>query len=171
MNDTPENVRCLWLMEFIDLFALPGEVREPVTLEGKVWDEALGKAVPSGEMVTWAPKHPPLEVYQIEVGINPTVIVGRAEISTVWNRVSGKCVFSFYRPKTYLPPVFYVDERGVRSVLEGAADGAGQNKSPEEQRAILEEIQRCRLTFPASLNEVRAWGERMGYPLAESPLD
>jgi hypothetical protein len=156
------------MMEFIGLFTLLGEPQAPVTLEGKAWDEERGVAVPSGEMVTWTPRHPPQPVRQIVPGINPPPIEGDLQVSTVWDREQGRCVFKFHRPREALEPKFIVDERGVRSLLPDVAEMSFLPLADEEKLVLLEEAQSCNLTWPVSLNEVRAWAERMGYEVAES---
>ena len=163
MNGDEETIG---LMEFIRLFTLPGEPQEPVTLEGKAWDEERGMAVPSGEMMTWTPRHPPQPVRQIVPGINPPPIKGDLQVSTVWDRDQKRCVFNFYRPQEAIEPEFIVDERGVRSLLPDVAEMSSLLLPDEEQLVLLEEAQACHLTWPVSLKKVLAWAERMGYEVA-----
>lgn len=158
--------KAISMLEFIGLFTLPGEPQAPVTLEGKAWDDERGVEVPSGEMMTWTPRHPPQPVRQIVPGINPPPIEGDLQVSTVWDQKQGRCVFKLYHPKEALESEFIVDERGVRSLLPDVAEMSSLPLADEEKLVLLEEAQACNLTWPVSLNEVRAWAERMGYELA-----
>lgn len=78
-----DDAKIIGLTEFIRLFTLPGEPEEPVTLEGKTGDAALDREVPSGEMMTWSPRHPPRPLLQIVPGINPPPIK-EVEVRTEW---------------------------------------------------------------------------------------
>lgn len=158
--------KTIGMMEFISLFTLPGEPQAPVTLEGKAWDDERGAVVPSGEMLTWTPRHPPQPVRQIVPGINPPPIEGDLQVSTVWDQEHGRCVFRLYRPKEALEPEFIVDERGVRSLLPDVAEMSSLPLADEEKLILLEEAQACNLAWPVSLSEVRVWAEHMGYELA-----
>ncbi len=162
MNGDEETIG---LMEFIRLFTLPGEAQDSVTLEGKAWDEERGMAVPSGEMMTWTPRHPPQPFRQIVPGINPPPIEGGPPVGTAWNRKQERCVFVFRSPRE-VEPEFIVDERGVRSLLPDVAEMSSLLLPDEEKLVLMEEAQACHLTWPVSLKKVLAWAERMGYELA-----
>lgn len=163
MNGDEETID---MLAFIRLFTLPGEPQEPVTLEGKAWDEERGMAIPSGEMMTWTPRHPPQPVRQIVPGINPPPIKGDLQVSTVWDRDQKRCVFNFYRPQEAIEPEFIVDEKGVRPLLPDVEEMSSLHLVDEEKLVLLEEAQACHLTWPVSLKQVETWAERMGYELA-----
>lgn len=91
-------------------------------------------------------------------------IKGDLQVSTAWDREKGRCVFSFYHPEEVLEPTFIVDERGVRSLLPDVKEMSSLPLTDEE-KISLEEALACNLTWPASLNQVRAWDERMGYEM------
>lgn len=160
-----DDAKIIGLAEFIRLFTLPGEPEEPVTLEGKTWNVELGREVPSGEMMTWTPKHPPRPRRQIVLGVNPPPIE-EVEVRTAWDRDQKRCVFVTHHSREELEPEFVVDERGVRSLLPDVAEMEALHLSEEEKLGILEEIKAVNLTWPVSLNEVRAWAERMDYAMA-----
>lgn len=164
MNDDDKT---MGLVEFLELFTLPGEPEAPVTLEGKAWDEALGMEVPSGEMLTWTPRHPPLPVRQVVPGVNPPPILGELQVTTSWHIKSEKCVFDRYRhPGEEVEPEFVVDEEGVRAILPSVAEMDELHLYLEERMALLEAGQACHLTWPVSMNEVRAWAGMMGLEVA-----
>jgi hypothetical protein len=165
MND---DAKTIGLAEFIRLFTLPGEPEEPVTLEGKAWDAERNMEVPSGEMLTWTPKHPPRPRRQIVLGINPPPIEEEVVVRTAWNQHQKRAVFVTHHSREGLEPEFVVDERGVRSLLPGVAEMAALHLSEEEKLGILEEIEAVNLTWPVSLNEVRAWAEWMDLEVAST---
>jgi hypothetical protein len=176
MNDDEKTIG---LVEFIRLFTLPGEPEEPVTLEGKAWDAEMDMEVPSGEMMTWRLRHPPLPRLQIVPGSNPPSLnevevrtawelprAKEGEVQTAWDRAQGRCVFVTHYRQDDLQPEFVVDERGVRSLLPDVAEMEDLHLSEEEKFLILEDVEAVNLTWPVSLNEVRAWAERMDYAMA-----
>lgn len=162
MNGDEETID---MLAFIRLFTLPGEPQEPVTREGKAWDEERGMAIPSGEMMTWTPRHPPQPFRQIVPGINPPPIAD-LQVGTDWDQEHGRCVFTFHRSQEEVEPEFIVDERGVRSLLPDVEEISSLHLADEEKLILLDEAQACHLTWPVSLNAVRVWAERMGYELA-----